>query len=814
MQTLTISASVRPRRVAILCDIADPEWMRSCRHILEIFSTLWGGHGNIIIPTDGCTIQPIFWRILEAFDPDHIYKYRPSFRDLEERDPQAFEQIVAEKIRGLSRGNQPTSREIDRVRKALRNEDNSKFAVTSELAQELKARIAPFFFEDYIVGPDTWKAGEVPGFPHTRILDIISKTDQADRIILPARLLPPAESLWYSATLGTCEVEFEHQLRESGITPLPFGDGSRTQDAMYEQRNLVSYAVERDSLEWYSTLNVAKPNTTPSDTLRLTPADLSLTNLGWFRQKQSKLWAPKAIAIAGNTISDFCLYLALKRMRERVFWIFPPITEAALAGASVNYQNSPSGAFAHSLRRVALYVQQHPVGVDFLSASLSQSQVNGVKNEIARATEDPTFGGVFGLLANAIPGHPLRYLEKSNASKLSVEQVPDTRIIELFETPKPTSFRHINPSKHRWITELELKAQQPPRHPALGNWYLTGANQGTDEVRTSGRGLAYTCPSSIIFNGQDVDAVTVRPNIRVPEALEIFEKLAEWGGLTCSISDKGLYAQDANAKLGGLDKAGQFFRSEPGCALVAAYLDKAPNKKGQYSRGVYIESDERRYLSAADLVRALKTVKQAVSFIDDFAAKGILYRGYIFHCEFCRNSAWYPLKDISDRFSCPRCHREQVYTSKHWKKPRAQPSVYYQLDEIVYQGFFNDMHVPTLALDSLRRSAEGSFLYVEELEFREKEEAKPLIECDINCVMDGVLTIGEAKKAAKLNNKRAEEIRTIEKYKDLATKLGARRIVFATLAEQWDAATQQEILKRLDGSFDLWLLTGANLMKA
>lgn len=80
--------------------------------------------------------------------------------------------------------------------------------------------------------------------------------------------------------------------------------------------------------------------------------------------------------------------------------------------------------------------------------------------------------------------------------------------------------------------------------------------------------------------------------------------------------------------------------------------------------------------------------------------------------------------------------------------------------------------------------------------------------------MDGVLTIGEAKKAAKLNNKRAEEIRTIEKYKDLATKLGARRIVFATLAEQWDAATQQEILKRLDGSFDLWLLTGANLMKA
>jgi hypothetical protein len=88
MQALTIAASIRPGRVAVLCDIADPEWMRSCRHILEIFSTLWGGHGNIIIPTDGKTIQPIFWQILETFDPDHVCEYRPSLRDLEERDPQ------------------------------------------------------------------------------------------------------------------------------------------------------------------------------------------------------------------------------------------------------------------------------------------------------------------------------------------------------------------------------------------------------------------------------------------------------------------------------------------------------------------------------------------------------------------------------------------------------------------------------------------------------------------------------------------------------------------------------------------------------
>jgi hypothetical protein len=442
------------------------------------------------------------------------------------------------------------------------------------------------------------------------------------------------------------------------------------------------------------------------------------------------------------------------------------------------------------------YVQQHAVGVDLLSASLGESQVNAVKNEIATAARAPLYGDVVGLSASVIPEHPLRYLEKSNASKLSVEQVPEAGIIELFETPKPTSFRQINPSNHRWITELELQARQPPRHPALGNWYLSGANQSTNEVRTSGRGLAYTCPSSIIFSGQDVDAVTVRPNIRVPTAREIFERVAESGGLVCTTSDKGFYAQDAIAKLGGLNKAGQFFRSESGRALIAAYLDKTPNQKGQYNKGVRI--GDRRYLSAADLLRALKTVGQTISYIDEFAERGILYRGFIFQCAFCRNSAWYPLRDLNDRFTCPRCHREQVFTSKHWKMPRCQPSVYYQLDELVYQGLDNDMHVPTLALDALRRSAQGSFLYVDELEYRRLGEAKPLMECDLNCVIDGVLTIGEAKTADRLEKTRAAEAALVEKYRSLAASLGARSVVFATQAESWDGTTAQKILEVLE----------------
>jgi hypothetical protein len=813
MQTLTISASVRPGRAAVLCDIADPEWMNSCRNILEIFSWIWGGHANIIIPTDGKTIHPLFWKVLEKFDPDYICEYQSTLRDLEERDPETFGLKVAEQLASWEEDFEPTQYMKDRARDTLRAQQATSFTVSEQLAQELKSRITPFYFKEHIIQPGFLKAGEVPGFPHTRILDLVGEAEHADRIILPARHLAAGESLWYSAVIGTCNDEMVGKLEKAGIKPVPVGDGAGTNDAIEEQRKLISFVVDRASMERFPALQVTEPDSPLPKPVSFTPSDLSLLNLGWFKQKRSKLWAPKALAVAGNTVSDFCLYLALSRLRERVFWIFPPITEAALGGVRPEYGSSPAGYFANSFRMATEFVNQYEPGLDMVSATLDEARLSAVKNEIGVAARAPLHADILAIAGEAVPDHPVRFLEKSNASKLRVVQVPDRGTVELFETPKPTSFRQINPSNHRWLTEIELQAQQPTRHPALGNWYLSDANQSTREARTSSIGLAYFCPSSIILSGQDVDSATVRPTIRVPDAMQIFEKVAESGGLVCATSDKGFYAQDAAAKLGGLDKAGQFFRSESGRALVAAYLNKSANQKGQYSKGVRL--GDRRYLSAADLVRVLKTVGQAVSYIDDFAERGILYRGYIFHCEFCRNSAWYPMKDLSDRFTCPRCHREQVYTSKHWKMPRCQPSVYYQLDEIVYQGFANDMNVPTLALDCLRRSAEGSFLYVEELEYRKRSEPKLLMECDLNCVIDGVLTIGEAKTADRLDKSRATEVAMIEKYRGLAASMGARQVVFATAAENWDSTTAQKFLEVLgQDSLMVRLLTKKDLFPA
>ena len=87
------------------------------------------------------------------------------------------------------------------------------------------------------------------------------------------------------------------------------------------------------------------------------------------------------------------------------------------------------------------------------------------------------------------------------------------------------------------------------------------------------------------------------------------------------------------------------------------------------------------------------------------------------------------------------------------------------------------MIIPILTLDYLRRGAAGSFQYAEELEYRKPNTPKPFIECDVSCIVDGVITIGEAKTADRLDVTRKKELQIIQEYLQLASMIGARRLV-------------------------------------
>src|SRR5260370_23788269 len=94
----TFLTRLRTHRIAVLVDVNDTGWQRTCMAIIGWFSQIWGGANCIIIPTDGNTIADQFWAVLSAYDPDFIYYYQKTLADLKVNDPKAYEAKLAEFI--------------------------------------------------------------------------------------------------------------------------------------------------------------------------------------------------------------------------------------------------------------------------------------------------------------------------------------------------------------------------------------------------------------------------------------------------------------------------------------------------------------------------------------------------------------------------------------------------------------------------------------------------------------------------------------------------------------------------------------------
>ena len=118
-----------------------------------------------------------------------------------------------------------------------------------------------------------------------------------------------------------------------------------------------------------------------------------------------------------------------------------------------------------------------------------------------------------------------------------------------------------------------------------------------------------------------------------------------------------------------------------------------------------------------------------------------------------------------------------------------EPAWFYKLDELVYQGYRQGMAVSLLALNYLQSVSSGNFSFATDREFWKPKAKSADAEVDLFCVSDGVLTIGEAKKESRLGKSGSEENLEIEKYKKLVAGLSARRLIFATLDENWKSGT-------------------------
>jgi hypothetical protein len=618
MRNLTISTSVRPGRVAVFVDINDDRWQSTCLRVIEYFTRMWGGGGNIIIPTDGKVIAPLFWSILERFDADYLQAYRRTGRDFEIEEPAKFEQRYEGHIAAWEQQTRGKTSEqaADLIRDDLRRGSATKFEVSPELQQQLKVRLAPFYFQQWIVEAGSVWADSVPRHPHTDIVDILPEIEHSARLLKVHDEAGPIPPLWWASAFGRANAELESQLTKQNIQTIELGGTTG------ENSNLVHLAVEG----YESIQSVAFLAHDSVDTIRqyleAYPSRFSMTGLGFYVSISSAYGPEPAIAVAGNSVQDFALYYALSRMRRRVVWVLPSITTDALAATAKEPSVGEEFGFVLALNSLGRGGSQHTPGLTLVSASLSDGQLAQVKARLKVVAMMPVAHCDVGNAGDSIPVSPVRYYEANNATRMRSVTIPDDNVIPLFETPLPKNFKRVDPSKHRWITELGLGKYHLPRHYALGYWLMGASYFTTGDVRVSSEGPTYFCPSNFIQGGTDAEVSVTRPSIRVPEVLQVFEEVARRAELSCAISDKGFYAEDACRKFGGLAPLAAFLRSGSGQLFASAFLNKSKPEEGDHLKGVLLAG--RRYCDLDSLSAALGNEDEAAKILDQLSSSGVL----------------------------------------------------------------------------------------------------------------------------------------------------------------------------------------------
>lgn len=763
----TFTTRLRPHRIAILTNVVDAEWHTTCTAIIEYLSQVWGGYHSLIIPTDGKTIDDIFWAMLSSFDPDVILRYQKTGADLARTKPEEFERILAAHIEREKAQGYYNDGAVSMIRKSMTESSLEEFSISSELTEQLLIRLAPFHFENELqigfIG-----AGGSPGYPYTSVADVVEFVPSPDVIFeirnnLPLdRQAPPP--LWLAAESGIATADYQAALQQRGVTCVP---------------KFMNTETERDIIQWgIQPVHSLGPSS---------PFSFARLALATVRAFAARSYAIPSVIVRGDTIRDFCIYYGLTRLHGRAIWLppwFDPVPDS--------YPDRMMAA-VRSLDDMGR--REHCQQMCVISASIPTTDL---RETVARLRDHMTISsfvvedGNSGRFLRKLVDYPSKVYVKKNIDQITTHQIVEDRMPGFFESTVPLAFTRVNPQIHRWLVEISFMNLETPRHPSLGGYLASGPN--LSDVRAGLDGVAFQCPGYFV-RGDDIELQMLRLTVSIPDPEKIFRIALANCGYECEVSDKGRYESETIRKFGGIEGAGYAMRHSQTSLLLKEFMSKKGPTDGVYDEGVYL-SDKRRYLNFACILKFVPNEDLARKIVDDYIAKGVFYRGLVLKCNRCLDLAWFSIVEISQNFTCRRCGTTQQYTYPSWRYPN-EPSWFYKLDEMVYQMLRHNGDVTLLTLDALRRESKDSFQFAPELSIKPKDAIKSTMEVDIPCIMNGKMIIGEAKSVDTLAVKGMTSAQVAKKYREMAELLGASGVIFSTSMPAWDETTERAI----DGAF-------------
>ena len=824
----TISLGLRPARHALLLPADDMDWMDTSFRAIEWLSSIWGGSYGLLVPMANGKLDRTFWRLLELYDPDYVFAYRKTMVDVKTARPQDYARWVdANMAQVLTQapGEDPASArgdiegQADMVRLSGR--------ISEEFARSLVRRLNPF----HAVGENLeevacasaggpWFLTSLPRIlPNAPdffgLLDIELDAGKDIRLLFHAiagRLSPSYKK--------TCQDR--HVVLHTANVP-----GDLLPQALeliwLEKIDSEALNLERQVLTRLGGQpGTDLPEPLRGDSFRRLPYPVTRVQCSLFYDpRERRLLDPTAVIVLGDTQADFCLYYCLSRLRPRVYWI----PERLLAPyQKAQTQGNPGGSIptgeeeipmwlAAAIRKALRTDERPKVVLTSLSLKAEDLKQMAVLFEAGRLL-GKALGSGMGLVVTSdlddLLRYPLRLYERNNAETTYTEQFHGNESVNPLATPTPKTFTEVPPEGHYWITDVRVEGYALPARAALGPQTLRQHNYGTEEVRVTREGFAYFCPQLGYFPGWgDLDQIVAKPRLHLLDPLEIFSQTYGDAGYSIRLSDKGKYQAECARLVGGFDKLANFLKDQHRVRVLDKYLDSSPSQEGD---GVYLGPAKRRYLDLPAVAKLVGSQATAASLIDDLVQIGVLERGLILQCDRCQNAAWYPLADLSRTFTCGRCRAEQPISRTHWKMPD-EPRWYYELSEVMYQGYQHGMVVPVLTVAFLKSKAKGSVIFLPEVELRrDRVQDKPDTEIDLSVVLDGRLYVGECTREDRVDESADGERRRLERLRDMAASLDARGVVLSTVAGAWREPTSR-IAAEVFGvtELHLWLLTEGDL---
>ena len=210
----TIEKRARPARVAVLLDSSDVDWRHTALRIIEFLSSIWGGRHSIIVPTDGTTIAPVFWAILEKFSPDYVFFYAKTGEDIRISRPAEYTDHLEAHIKANENDTVLSDQEKERIDQELRGAWAHHFGLTPGLCSQIADRLVPFHHNkhfEYITGH-----GYIP-YQVTSILDFLPCVDHP-RSVSSFQVPAEIEAIWWAAQTGKYSAEVNQGIGSVGLS--------------------------------------------------------------------------------------------------------------------------------------------------------------------------------------------------------------------------------------------------------------------------------------------------------------------------------------------------------------------------------------------------------------------------------------------------------------------------------------------------------------------------------------------------------------------------------------------------------------------